>query len=190
MDFGALVCVPRNPDCLNCVFSKDCTAFNEGRVAMLPVKSKSLNKKTRWFTYYILCDPDHLVIEQRYGRDIWQGLYQFPMVESSFADAKDNAIHVREDGPPTEDPLLKKALKATRLLPAGGIFRQVLSHQRIRARFIIALVDDIGRIAMKEGWRAIKRSELDEYAYPRIIRTFLQENRDLLQDSHRSSARE
>ena len=32
MDFGAMVCVARNPKCLVCPMSKDCLAFKNGAI--------------------------------------------------------------------------------------------------------------------------------------------------------------
>jgi len=38
MELGALQCVPKNPDCAVCPFQSDCVAFNDSRIAELPVK--------------------------------------------------------------------------------------------------------------------------------------------------------
>ena len=40
MEFGALQCVPKNPDCAVCVFNESCAALQKKKVELLPVKSK------------------------------------------------------------------------------------------------------------------------------------------------------
>src|SRR5690606_28672368 len=40
MEFGALQCVPKNPNCEVCVFNDSCVALQKNKVAQLPVKLK------------------------------------------------------------------------------------------------------------------------------------------------------
>ena len=53
MEFGALQCVPKNPDCQNCIFSSSCGALQCKKVGLLPVKSKktkvTINILIIWF---------------------------------------------------------------------------------------------------------------------------------------------
>ena len=49
MEFGATYCVPRNPDCDNCVFRNSCEANKSNLQTQLPVKNKKIAKKTRYF---------------------------------------------------------------------------------------------------------------------------------------------
>ena len=46
MELGALVCTPKSPLCLFCPIQEHCEAFHMGTTQELPVKTKSLNKKT------------------------------------------------------------------------------------------------------------------------------------------------
>src|ERR1700753_3037261 len=57
MDFGATVCLPRNPLCTDCIQAPDCQARQHGWTAQLPVKEKSIQKKERWFYYFIVEVP-------------------------------------------------------------------------------------------------------------------------------------
>ena len=42
MEFGAIQCVPKNPNCLDCIFQSECLAFQQGKVSLLPVKGKKV----------------------------------------------------------------------------------------------------------------------------------------------------
>ena len=85
MDFGSLQCKPA-PDCTACPFADECVALRTGRVEMLPVKPAKAKPKDRWFYYLHLrwqeAGEERTVMHQRTGKDIWRGLYQFPLLET------------------------------------------------------------------------------------------------------------
>src|SRR6478609_2040975 len=72
MDFGATVCKPKQPLCSTCVQNKDCEAYKHGWINDLPIKEKVLQKKTRWFTYFLVEVDDKIYIRQRTAGDIWE----------------------------------------------------------------------------------------------------------------------
>lgn len=82
MDFGALQCVPKSPDCSRCPLADSCAAFGEDRVELLPVKSKRTAVKERFFAYIIIIDECDIYIHRRGEGDIWTGLYEPLVVET------------------------------------------------------------------------------------------------------------
>ena len=54
MEFGALQCVPKNPDCNSCVLNSSCAALQHKKVSELPVKSKKTKVTNRYLNYLIL----------------------------------------------------------------------------------------------------------------------------------------
>jgi len=82
MEFGALQCVPMNPACENCPVMESCEAFRQKLVAVLPRKEKKVRVKKRFFNYLVINLKNEIVLHKRAGKDIWEGLYQFPLVES------------------------------------------------------------------------------------------------------------
>jgi len=86
MEFGALQCVPKNPDCSVCPFQMDCVAFKEGRIAELPVKIKKTKVLSLHHHYLVAITPSgKTIVEERPQTGIWAGLYEFPFVESKGA---------------------------------------------------------------------------------------------------------
>jgi A/G-specific adenine glycosylase len=83
MDFGATVCKPKQPLCSTCVQNKDCEAYKHGWINDLPIKEKVLQKKSRWFTYFLVEVGDKVYIRQRTANDIWQNLYEFVVREAN-----------------------------------------------------------------------------------------------------------
>jgi A/G-specific adenine glycosylase len=83
MEFGALHCTPKNPDCGNCIFKDSCAALQKKKVALLPVKSKKVKVRTRHFNYLIFLDEnENTLLQKRTEKGIWQNLYEFPLLET------------------------------------------------------------------------------------------------------------
>ncbi len=83
MEFGALQCVPKNPNCLNCVFATSCAALQLKKVATLPVKLKKTKITKRFFNYLIFQDANqNSLVNQRTAKGIWHNLYEFPLLET------------------------------------------------------------------------------------------------------------
>lgn len=83
MEFGALQCVPKNPNCEICVFNSSCAALQKKKVALLPFKSKKIKVSYRFFNYLVLEDDDlKTTIQKRDQKGIWHNLYEFPLIET------------------------------------------------------------------------------------------------------------
>lgn len=168
MDFGATYCTPKKPKCKHCNLKEKCTAFQDKAIEKYPFKSKKLKKRTRYFNFLIVEDTKgRLLIEKRTAKDIWQQLYQFPLIETT---ALTNEVSIRNHD------LFKEVFGAEikeSLIPSKP-FSQTLSHQKIIATFWKGQVtkhDNIG----KSTFKIIPSTELENYAFPRVIDLFLQD---------------
>ena len=84
MEFGALQCMPKKPNCNICIFNNSCVALKKKKVAELPVKSKKTKVTYRYFNYVIFLDNDeNTIITKRTQKGIWQNLYEFPVIETN-----------------------------------------------------------------------------------------------------------
>ena len=177
MDFGALICKPANPDCVTCPFQSDCIAYNTGEINMLPYKSKKIKKKDRYFNFYVFYNKDQIIVHQRTLKDIWKGLYQFPKLES-----KDHLLTVNDiDKNSTKwmqilnDNASKKLISKT--------FKQTLTHQNIKAQFILIENPSLNIMELPKNVTLIKVGELSNFAFPKIINDFLSEFQDIYEYS-------
>jgi len=83
MEFGALQCVPKSPDCSICVMNNGCLALKMNKVNQLPVKLKKTKVTNRFFNYLIFEDEEgKSIVQQRTDKGIWHNLYEFPLIES------------------------------------------------------------------------------------------------------------
>jgi A/G-specific adenine glycosylase len=168
MEFGATHCTPVNPKCTSCPFSRKCVAYKKELVAMLPVKEKKLKKRTRYFYYFILRDNKKIAMRKRDARDIWNGLYEFMLIESP-ADRKPIEIV-------KSNPLL--SLKPHMVRETGAI-RHVLTHQLLIIRFFEVEVD-IALLTKKrllpDGLAFISLKQAEKFPKPIAITRYLEQN--------------
>lgn len=163
MDFGAMVCKPAAPLCNDCIFSKQCVAFLEDKIAALPVKEKKIKIKHRWFNYLVLQYKDEWLVRQRTDKDVWQGLHEFALLETPKKV--------------TANVILKQAEKKGLLQPGRYsssdliTLKQTLSHQIIYASFI--RIDCKQKNAETNGFAWIKEKALRRLAFPKVINEWL-----------------
>ena len=136
-------------------------------VEELPVKQKKKSNKERWFYYFIFDYRGHTTIQQRTRKDIWQQLYQFPLLESS-TELNEELIFSSAE----KKGLLKKGqYNITHVSP---VFRQQLSHQLIKTRFLYVVLPKKNAV---NDWVWLKKDQLREYTFPRIINRYLEETK-------------
>jgi A/G-specific adenine glycosylase len=136
MEFGALQCVPGSPDCGSCPLGKRCFAYSNHKVKELPLKPKTGRMKTRHFNYLIMTWPDPskkdtmILLRKREENDIWKNLYDFPLIETP----KPVSLAVLSSSEEWKKIVTDSRAK---VFSRSEIYRHVLSHQTILARFII-----------------------------------------------------
>jgi len=165
LDFGALQCIPRSPECLACPFSNICYAFRNNMVSQLPVKGKKIITRDRFFNYIIIRYRDSTFIQRREVGDIWTSLYEFPLIETK--STVELAVLMKEKGWVE----LFGNNKVTVLHISVPIKHQ-LSHQTLYTKFIIVEVSKINRF-MKSNYLKVYITNIQEYSVPKVIDNFL-----------------
>jgi len=164
MEFGALQCVPKNPDCGICIFNKECVAFLTGRVNQLPVKLKKTKVTNRYFNYIIVKDgTGKTIVNRRSDKGIWFGLYEFPLLETENVTDEATTLQLIENFEG-----LGFAPKNIRLLHPDVIIHK-LSHQKLHIRFWEVSTD----LLLPE---AIDNEQVKLFPYPIVIHNFMEKH--------------
>lgn len=164
MEFGALQCVPKNPNCEICVLNLGCLALKYNKVGQLPVKLKKTKVTNRYFNYVIFSDENQdLIIRKRIEKGIWHNLYEFPLIET---EADTDILNVfdliySKYGEKTEI-LSIKPLNESRII-------HKLSHQHLYIRFFKVNVK-----GALEG--AISYESMISYPFPIVIYNFIEKD--------------
>lgn len=182
MEFGALHCTPQKPACPSCPLRLSCAALTADAVDELPVKLKSKPARRRIFHYLLVRRGDQILMNKRGPGDIWQNLYELPLIEDMPTPPIDpsphsvDPSHVTMDlpgsahfyaqlhryfGPNAQSTLLE------------GPVKHVLSHQHLYAYFWSIEVSP-SEIQKKAGWNYVDTKELNTLAKPKLIVSFLE----------------
>lgn len=164
MEFGALQCVPKNPNCSDCVFNSSCAALQKKKVAALPVKNKKIKITKRYLNYIVTADEDeNTVVQKRTEKGIWQNLYEFPFIETENEASLETIIIKLKN-----DFFIENKLLAIEEINEKSILHK-LSHQHLNIKFWKVIVS--GKI--KNG---ISISKLIEFPFPIVIYNFIEKH--------------
>lgn len=168
MEFGALQCVPQSPDCINCICIDGCSAGRRGNANAFPVKKKRTEVKDRYFHYIVFVFSN--MEEKRYGLklrengDIWQGLYDFPLI---LADSWLDTDAVTAE--------IGKFVSSTASFVITNVSRDYLhklTHQRIHARFFLVALD--GK-AESNHFSMFSNKEIERLPKPVLVVNYLKD---------------
>ena len=161
MDFGAMHCKPQNPLCETCPFTNSCVALENNLIKELPVKEKKNKIRNRYFNFLVIKTANNrTVLSERKGKGIWQGLYQFPLIESNNSIDKDALIASQEFINLFPDETTISLFNQKEIV-------HKLSHQHLYTQFWIVETKVLSKANIK--W-----PEIEKYPVPVLIANFLE----------------
>lgn len=163
MDFGALQCTPTPSSCDLCPVMEMCLAKRNGTITERPVKQKSIQQRERWFNYLHLTCGDLTLLRQRGAGDIWQGLHEFPLIETAEEVDFKQLVTMPEVKDLLPSDFLLKGLKR---LPPYHLTHQLL-HATVWRLEVKAFTETTSK------W-AIPSDRLAEKAIPRLLDKYLE----------------
>ena len=150
MEFGALQCVPKNPDCRNCIFNDSCLALQKKKVAQLPVKSKKVKVTKRYFNYLVFSDDNqNTIISKRTQKGIWHNLYEFPLLETKENDSNAIILTLIQN-----QNFVKNDIQEIQLYASENSVHK-LSHQHLTIKFWKVNVE--GELLNGINWQSVKK---------------------------------
>lgn len=165
MEFGALQCKPGTPDCPACPLVGTCIAFATSNVALLPVKSKKLKVRERFFNYLHIENKDAVLLNRRGISDIWQGLYDFPILETNKSIGPDELMESAQWNLFFKDHSFKvKSVSKT--------FVHKLTHQKIQAVFYNIEMNELLPLVANTTFM-VNKEVFEKYPIPRLIDLYL-----------------
>ena len=163
MDFGALQCTPSSPRCETCPLAGRCLALAAGTVAARPVKQGKTRVRDRWFNYLHVSSGDRTLLRRREGRDIWQGLYEFPLIETEGPAELPELVRL----PQFRELLGDVPWHLVRSIPLS---KHQLSHQTLHA--VVHRIETPS-LTPAAAAMAVPTAALGDYAVPRLIDRYL-----------------
>ena len=164
MEFGALQCVPKSPNCSICVFNESCAALQKKKVDQLPVNNKKLKVRNRFFNYLVVADEnENTIIQKRTAKGIWHNLYEFPLIETDVVEDFDSISTIIQD-----EFFEKNAVLSIEEHNEKSIIHK-LSHQHLHIKFWKVSVKG----TIENG---IDTETLKTFPFPIVIFNFIESN--------------
>jgi A/G-specific adenine glycosylase len=167
MELGALVCLPKKPQCDICPLSSECIALNTGKIEMFPVKTTRKPQRIRHFNYLFAVSNGYTWMNQRIGKDIWHSLYEFPLIETTTPATLENLSFLRN---------WTTVLGTTEkdLQDSVRYYKHQLTHQIIHCSFYYLESREDPDFVNIPSYK-IKTGDLSRYAIPRLIDKYLRD---------------
>ncbi len=168
MEFGAIVCISKNPRCRICPISDDCQAFKMGLVAERPVLSDPPKTIFIEMTTGILQHNGRILIQKRKAKGVWANLWEFPGGRLEPGETPEMAL-VREYA---EETALNvgKLKKITTVKHSYTVYRVTLHCYY--CNIIDGRFEPVLQTAQEHRW--VKPEELSEYSFPAGHRKLMQ----------------
>lgn len=159
MDFGALQCRPRNPQCRECPLADSCQALAAHTIEELPIKSRRTRVQQVEMHYLLVHSPQGLWLRRRPSQGIWAQLWE--LVEEDDLQAIHHSSFI---------------IHYSMII---GTFHHALTHRQICCLASAVSLDDNMPEALcqhlkQQGYRFVQWSELDNYALPKLIENIIE----------------
>ncbi|MDI9311704.1 MAG: A/G-specific adenine glycosylase [Limnohabitans sp.] len=161
MEFGALQCSPKKPDCDKCPLNHSCFALAKNRIDELPLKSKKTKIKDRHLHYLLYIDTaNKTIVQKRTEKGIWHNLYEFPVIETTNKEPDEKIFD--------QISKLNNSISTITNLKSEDILHK-LSHQHLHITFWKIILN----AKLKEG---ISYTELLQLPVPIVLHNFIERN--------------
>ncbi|MFC7775127.1 A/G-specific adenine glycosylase [Flavobacterium sp. GCM10027622] len=162
MEFGALQCTPKSPNCSICPLNNSCLALAHKKVNELPIKLKKIKIKDRFLNYILIIDNNNKSIaNKRTQKGIWHNLYELPLIETDCLETEsDIKQKIIKDYPEEK--------KITLLTSESTIHK--LSHQHLHIRFWKVELE-------KTLDNSLHYEELMQLPFPIVLHNFMENNK-------------
>ena len=151
-----------------------CEAHRRGLEERLPIKQGKIKVLPRYMYYFLVRiengEGRKCLIHRRGGRDIWHGLYEYPLIESGETPLSIEALTESEDF-----AQLTASLCSPRFHPIPlATHAHRLSHRQIYASLFLLECEGLtGPLA----YQVIPEEEQSAYAFPVLIQRLLEKIR-------------
>lgn len=155
MELGALVCLPRTPQCLTCPVFDYCLARKEGLQEELPVKGKAKPPRPVRYLVAVVRHEDRWLIVKRPEQGLLAGMWQFPMVETDAVEWAEELLI---------DNLASRYGADIRVERELAVLQHTFSH--LQWHLHVYLCASEGELDLPAGARLVDAEELPRYAFP------------------------
>jgi len=158
MELGALVCIPKNPDCFHCPVSELCKSYIAGTQHKLPKKSSKAPTKPINKTIFIIQNDGGEILMRQRSEKLLSGLWEF-YSSDGFINEEDVLSHLQSFG-----------FTADEIKPLGSA-KHIFTHIIWQMCGYVCKCDSQGA---PHGYHWIGKSKFETLAIPTALRFYVQ----------------
>ena len=118
-------------------------------------------RRERFFHYFVIREGKYTYLKKREAKDIWHGMFEFPMVEGTRSFKRSELLKSKE---------VATLLGKVKEMDLTAILQQTLTHQKIKALFYMV---ELYNNPKNKNLAKVSTHRLREYAVPGIISDYL-----------------
>jgi A/G-specific adenine glycosylase len=164
MEWGALLCSPKNPKCGQCPVANDCVARLESRIEALPFKSKKTKSKRVHATCGVWFSEGKVLLNRRAENGLLGGLWECPGTAMS-DEAQDHEVFASAW-------LACTGIKFKSADPLGEV-RHVFTHLNLRQK-VLLLNGNPGVLPERAGLRWVPIDQISQFGLSRLTQKVLE----------------
>lgn len=161
MEFGAVLCKPKRPDCPLCPLSTDCYALTNNMISVLPGKPGKVKIRERFFNYFLITDGNTILMNKRDEQDIWANMYDLPLLETSSYLSPHQVIKLSHEN---------EYFRNIKIIKTFPVKKHLLTHQHLHIQFIHV---NCQIVKMDKRWFYMELKDVKKLAFPKIIAIFI-----------------
>ena len=95
MDYGSIICKPRNPHCSNCLIKLKCLSYKKNLQNIIPLKNKPKSKKRKKYSraYIFYNEKNEILLRRRSAKGMLASMLEVP--NDNWVLNKDKLVHDR-----------------------------------------------------------------------------------------------
>ncbi len=190
IELGAICCSPRNPNCLFCPFETHCLSYMAGNPMDYPKKVGKIKIKERHLNYFYIRikgakedgeaklskeKGNQVLIHRRGEGDIWQGLYELPLIETK-KDSDITSLVKSKAWKELAGQFEGLSISSTALAEC----KHRLTHQLLQAKLYMLEAkayqpSDKAQGSKEQAYQVIEEQELSNYAMPVLLNKLMEQ---------------
>ena len=154
MDYGSIICTPRNPNCDNCKIQLQCLASKKKLQTQIPVKLNTQPKKKKKYTraYIFLNEKNEILVRRRSSKGMLPSMLEVPNDEWQFIKKK--LVH---------DKLVKNFKRNFKF---NGEVEYSFSHFKLQTKVYFQIIEKSN--FPKSQW--IKKEKIEKSGLPTVMK--------------------
>ena len=157
MDYGSLICTPRNPKCDKCFIKIHCQSYAKNLENFIPIKKKKESKKLKKFSraYIVSNEKNEILVRKRPAKGMLSSMLEIP--NDKWVKNKKNLV---------QDKII---FNINSKLESKGFIKYSFSHFDLEIEVFISKVKKV----LFTDYKWIKKNKLENSGLPTVMKKII-----------------